>query len=86
MKWYINEMKKALDYSKPIKAISKGLGFTYLLLPQIEPHSYKVIGYNWFNVDSGEYNSAECWKTPEEAIKYYSADHKIINCTVRLIH
>lgn len=70
MSWYEDKSKKRLDFSKPIIASRNDI--KYLLLPQIEKgKDYDVIGYNWFNVTSGSYNSCAFFKTAEEAIKCY---------------
>jgi hypothetical protein len=45
-------------------------GGKYILLPNIVPHSYKVIGWNWFNLEEGEWNSC-LFETKEHAIEAY---------------
>jgi hypothetical protein len=64
--WY-EDNKDELDYSKPIVAVDDA-GTTYLLLPQIEKGNYKVIGYNWFNILGGRYDSYSFFLTAEEAV------------------
>lgn len=67
--WYSNKIdEKVIDYTKPI--ISDSNGFTYILLPQIEEGSYKVVGYNWFDIINGKYNSCVFFETPQEACTY----------------
>ena len=70
--WYENNRPKPkLDFSKPIIAEGGSRGAKQLLLPQIStknPGSYEVIGYNWFFLDSGGYNSRACFGTVEEAL------------------
>ena len=76
--WYLkDEPKPKLDYSKPIVAKNSN-GYTHLLLPYIED-SYKILGYDWFNLDEGKFNSCVHWKTPQEAIDSYSENHTVTN-------
>ena len=66
--WYDNG--RGLNYSKPIFA--KKEHDTYLLVPQKEvPGSYTVIGYDWLNVKTGEFNSCSCYESAEESVKTY---------------
>ena len=68
MTWYTNS-KTGLDYSKPI--IAKEDGMTYLLVPVTEPKTYKVVGYNWLNLDTGRYNSCATWANAYDAVNAY---------------
>ena len=77
--WYKREDE--LDYSKPTKAVKDQC--THLLLPVTEQDSYRVIGYKWFNVKKGKWNSSYIWATPQEAIQYYCS-YKITNTEVIL--
>jgi hypothetical protein len=43
----------------------------YILLPTIAPGNYDIIGYNWFDIKEGKYNSCACWSTKEAAIAMY---------------
>ncbi len=44
-----------------------------LLLPQMGKETgYEIIGYNWFNLTTGKYNSCSFFKTAKEAIDSYS--------------
>ena len=64
--WYeVYNAKKELDYSRPIIAERRAAGHDdkYILLPQLDSSSFKVIGHNWFNLNEGIYNSCICWKT-----------------------
>lgn len=71
MKWYKKDNGR-LDMDRPIMATCTS--GTFLLLPQLdsEKSGYAIIGYNWFNLEKGEYNSCNFFKTPEEAIHGYS--------------
>lgn len=77
MTWYTNTEKTTLDYSKPIMATS-GDGM-FLLLPTCQDRSYEFRGYDWFNVEKGEWNSCRNYKTAEEAVRVYEKDYKISN-------
>lgn len=80
--WY--GKNNELDYSQPIAAVRKGV--TYLLLPQIEKDDYSIIGYNWFNIAEGEYNSATTWSKAKDAVDCYSSSgFKILNAKLELI-
>lgn len=69
-----------LDYNKPICAASvDGLNI-YVLLPRTHENSYRVKGYDWFNIGSGGWNSCVCWKTKEEAVGCYS---NVRNCKIK---
>ena len=81
-KWYSKSKPDKLDYNKPIAATSSS-GAEYLLLPQIEQGAYTVIGYNWFSVSRGEYNSNATFSSVEEACLMYGG-HTIRNVTLRL--
>ena len=71
-----------IDYSRPIKAT--GVGSRYILLPNKEAAgSYAIAGYDWFNIDTGEFNSTRSFKTQEDAVSAYS-DYKISNTTITL--
>lgn len=67
--WYqVGNKERFIDYQKPI--IYKKGEQVFLLLPQIRD-SYEVVGYNWFNIHTGLYNSSCLFKTPQDAIKHY---------------
>jgi len=78
--WYKETKEKELDYSKPIIA-EDNEGNKCLLLPQIEKSSYDVVGYNWFNIDNGEYGSSIFFKTVKDAINARSS-YIIYNCKI----
>lgn len=82
--WYSNStQKKVIDYSKPI--ISENKGYTYLLMPQIGEDSYCIIGYNWFCITTGTYNSCCCFATAEAACKSYSHHESVRNAEISII-
>jgi len=79
MAWYEKTEPKQLDYSKPI--VCEEHGRAYILLPQMnydpDPESeadYTIVGYNWFDFKSGEYNSCAFYKTVGEALRHYGRD------------
>lgn len=74
--WYSNSNKKELDYSKPIAAASGGE--VYLLMPQIVKGSYNVVGYNWFSINRGVYNSCACYDSPRDATRAYPEAYNVI--------
>lgn len=75
MQWYCKEKPEpTLDYSKPIFA-----GKSMILLPHREHGTYRVIGYDWFRLDDGDFNSCKNWATPEEAVADYSRSYHIYN-------
>ena len=81
MNWYNDDVKRPLNYDKPIIAESKD-GDKYLLLPQISKNNgYKIIGYNWFRIVSGRYNSSCFFGSVAEAIGDYS-EYKIYNADI----
>lgn len=55
----------------------------YLLVPQLEKNNmYNIIGYNWFNLTTGSYNSCSFYRTPQEAVDSYGiANCKNVNIT-----
>ena len=63
--WY----KKAneVDFNTPIFATKESR--TLILLPQHLKHSYEVTGYDWFDVNAGDYNSSCVFETTESAIE-----------------
>lgn len=73
--WYSDTDKPALDYSKPIVAYN-GQN-RYLLMPQ-KGNEYDIIGYDWFNLNTGEYNSCRIFKTAKDAVNCYK-DHTVVN-------
>lgn len=81
MTWYKED--NALDYSKPIVAKDKDGEELYILLPQIENDSYRLVGYNWFNPKTGEYNSCACFKSAKKAISSYQ-DYVIYNADIEI--
>lgn len=76
--WY---ERNGLDYSKPIKATKDGM--VLLLLPFIREGSYEVIGYNWFNMTEGGWNSCAVWETPEQAVLAYK-NYAISNADITI--
>lgn len=69
MTWYTKTDKQELDYSKPIMATNSDKSSIYLLLPSTEDCSYIHRGYDWFNINTGEWNSCVNYKTVQEALK-----------------
>ena len=78
--WYEKE-KEALNFDLPIFAeTTTGEKQTYILMPQIsKSDGYRIVGYNWFRLRDGRYNSRELYKTASEAIKTYQTGHNIFN-------
>lgn len=69
MSWYADT--RGLDLSKPIFSKLCEDDDIVVLLPQLDTMAggYTVIGYNWFNLTSGYYNSCILFETVEEAIR-----------------
>lgn len=67
MTWYQDKNKRGLDKWKPIGAVVS-FDMDEILLPRTEHDSYEVIGFDWFNLTMGCWNSCRCFKTVEEAI------------------
>jgi hypothetical protein len=74
--WY---GEKKLDYSQPVVAVKRNK--RYLLLPQVNQRcNFETKGYDWFDINSGEWNSCLYFSTPEAAINSYaSSGYKITN-------
>lgn len=86
MPWYSADAPKPeLDYSLPIVATHIEHEGTYILLPQIAKNSYLVTGYNWFNMQTGTYDSSRCYPTPKEAIASRTRDYTFHNAKVKYI-
>jgi hypothetical protein len=81
--WYDGFEKKRIDFKKPVfaKPIREETEeiLVYILLPQLMPDSYKVIGFNWFNLKDGSFNCSTRWRTPQEAVEAYKQGHEIYN-------
>lgn len=83
MGWYTDTSKRRLDYSKPIATNFHGK--VQLLLPQIKKEDYKIIGYNWFNMDDGTYGSSRMWETPDCAVEArLEKGHEVYNVDINL--
>lgn len=84
MPWYSNESVKPLDYGRPIVAIGGGpASSTFLLMPhKSEKNTYEVIGYNWFDLDKGEFKSSISWQTPQGAVEAYKDRYEINNAGI----
>ena len=81
MAWNNSEYGE-ISYSRPIKAV--GGGRRYILLPNKEAAgSYVIAGYDWFNIDTGEFNSTKSFKTQEDAVRA-SSHYTISNTTITL--
>lgn len=81
--WYESIRSKGLDYSKPIIAEGRGIHKKekFLLLPQISQLDYSIKGYDWFNVDTGKYNSSCRFSSVKEAMDSYG-DYLIYNVEI----
>lgn len=69
--WY--EKANQIRKDRPIFCKNIKNGNVYLLLPQIGA-KYEVIGYNWFNIKAGRYNSCTFFETVEQAIACYKGE------------
>lgn len=84
--WYASD--SSIKKDRPIFA-SKG-NSNYVLLPQMKnnddqlANDYRCIGYNWFNIGTGEYNSCKFYSTIEKAIEVYST-YRIFNGVLSVI-
>ena len=77
MAWYEDDAGvDVLDYSKAIMATGKG-GDSYLLLPQIDKDG-EPNGFNWFNPQTGIYNSSRFWGTAQAAVNWYATTGYVI--------
>ena len=76
MSWY-NKEKTKLDYDAPIVACNEE--FVAVLLPQIKPGNYKIVGYNWFNITTGKYMSCATFPTVKEAVNLYQKTYEVSN-------
>lgn len=73
MSWYTKDASQPkFDYAKPIFAEN---GKQILLprcihakIPTTGLSTYTIMGYDWFDLTTGIWNSARCWSTPEEAV------------------
>lgn len=89
--WY-KENGDELDYNRPIIAIAENNDIM-LLLPQIAKSDnhipglsidYDLIGYNWFNIRTGKYNSQFFWKDPENAVNSYKNKYEVRNADINI--
>ena len=83
--WYKKD-QGTIDLSLPIFAETRGNNpLIYILIPQIAPRkAYRIIGYNWFSISEGRYNSCSFFKTAEQAISEYEASYKIFNGEINI--
>jgi hypothetical protein len=79
--WYEGSTPR-INLAKPIMAERKHA--KYLLLPQIQKNDGKTVGYNWFDLEKGAYNSFSFFKTPEEAIDNYEDSYVFYNVDIEL--
>ena len=71
--WYETD-KPRLRVREDRPIFATGGDSTFILLPQLRADkTYTIIGYNWFNIRSGTYNSCACYETIEDAMKAYSS-------------
>jgi hypothetical protein len=81
--WYTETEKETLDLTKPICANSISCEDTvYLLLPSNVDKGYQFRGYDWFNPETGEYNSCVNYQTVEEALG--DSYTNVRNCNISL--
>ena len=78
--WYKTGENK-LDFSKPIIAEDRETKEQHILLPQVKKDSYKVEGYNWFNLQTGSYASCIFFETVLEAL-YSRERYKLYNANI----
>lgn len=89
--WY-KKNDDNLDYNRPIIAIAENKIDIMLLLPQIEKNNnlvpglrdYNLIGYNWFNIRTGKYNSQFFWKDPVDAVNSYKIKYEVRNADINI--
>ena len=79
--WY-KEKNHGLDYSKPIVA-ERDDGNIELLLPGKDKGLYQIIGYDWFNLGTGEWQSCTTWSSPMEAV-HNRKGHTIYNVEIAI--
>ena len=74
---------RGLDLRKPIVATNPTSSYPKgdcILLPvQERSTEYECIGYDWFNIQSGEWGSNRAWDTPQQAIDNWWDEHTIKN-------
>lgn len=81
--WYLKKNDaEELDYEKPIMAEGHE-GNKLLLVPMLGNHGYTVIGYDWLNIETGEYNSCYHYRTAREAVESYK-NYKIYNIIIKI--
>ena len=78
--WYEDSKIETIQEDKPIFATS--CIETYVLLPQIGK-DYVFMGFNWFNMRTGTYNSCKFFQSMTEAINSYS-HYNIYNGELRV--
>lgn len=78
--WY-SDNKPQLDFSLPIAHSREET--LEILMPMIGEDSYNIIGYNWFDLTKGKWNSCACFKTVELALeaRAYKGESRIFNVT-----
>lgn len=83
--WYASKNdKKELNYSQPIIAELDTIGSKYLLIPHIKEGHYGIVGFDWLNISTGEYNSCRYFETPQEAVRSYSGSYEVYNATLQV--
>ena len=80
--WYNNKTQITISHDKPIIAETLE-GKKFLLLPVHEEGSYSFIGYDWFDIDEGRWNSSCKHKTVDDALRSYSY-YKIYNAKIEI--
>lgn len=79
---WCKELGSELDYGKPVAATDGRM--VEILMPVKKAGSYEIIGYDWFNLTDGVWNSTICFKTPEIAVESrqsYEA-YEVFNVTI----
>lgn len=76
--------EEILEYDKPL-CCENDKGNTLLLSAQIAEDRKSYAGWDWFNLDVGEYESDSHFKTEKEACEAYK-DYNPTNCILGVEH
>jgi len=77
--WYDTNQESELSYNKPIMAIAKIGDTRHMLMPCRGKDTNEITHYDWFCIDSGEFNSGVNWINPRDAVKAYLNHYRIVN-------
>ncbi len=81
--WYEKDKKDELDYSKPIVVeLDNGIGVLLIPIIDTSKRNFDIIGYDWFNLNEGRFQSCRHFKTPQEAVECYEKDFVVRNAYV----